>query len=232
VVPGQAVLEIGPGRGVLTRPLLAAGARVVAVEIDPDLVERFPPALLERLALIHADFLDLDLSALPAGPMAVVANLPYSSGTAIVERLLCEPSRFTRLTVMLQKEVAERLGARPGSRSYGALSVLTALRAHPTLLFEVPPEAFRPPPKVYSAVVRLDVFPEIRTDVPDPGFFARVVHGAFSQRRKTLRNSMRAAFGAAGPAALEAAGIDPSRRAETLALEEFVELAREVGSLA
>lgn len=231
-MPGQAVLEIGPGRGVLTRPLLAAGARVVAVEIDEDLVERFPPALREKLTLLRADFLELDLSVLPDEPMAVVANLPYSSGTAIVERLLGEPSRFPRLTVMLQKEVAERLGARPGSRSYGALSVLTALRAHPTLLFDVPPAAFRPPPKVQSAVVRLDVLPRIREDVPDPAFFARVVHGAFSQRRKTLRNSMRAAFGASGPKALEAAGIDPSRRAETLSLEEFVDLAREVGSLA
>jgi 16S rRNA (adenine1518-N6/adenine1519-N6)-dimethyltransferase len=180
--------------------------------------------------VIQADFLRLDLGRLPAPPLPVVANLPYSTGTAIVARLLEHPTRFPRIVVMLQREVAQRLAAAPGSRAYGSLTVLTALRARVSLGFEVPPEAFAPPPEVESAVVRLDVLPAPPVAVANPEHFRRIVHFAFAQRRKTLRNSLGAGLGDADLAerALARAGIDPMRRAETCSLEEFAELARAV----
>jgi 16S rRNA (adenine1518-N6/adenine1519-N6)-dimethyltransferase len=230
LAPGTAVLEIGPGRGALTDALLAAGLRVVAVEVDPELAARLAASARARepgLAVIEADFLRLDLRRLPEGPLPVVANLPYSTGTAIVARLLEEPQRFPRIVVMLQKEVADRLAAAPGSHAYGSTTVLTALHASVERAFVVPPQAFSPPPKVDSAVVRLDVSAAPRADVGDPALFRRVVRGAFAQRRKTLRNALRAAFGdESAKAWLAAAGIDGGRRAETLSLDEFAALSR------
>jgi 16S rRNA (adenine1518-N6/adenine1519-N6)-dimethyltransferase len=227
LAPGAQVLEIGPGRGALTRALLDAGARVVAVELDTDLAGKLAARAAPALEVVEGDFLRLDLDRLPAAPQVVVANLPYSTGTAIVSRLLEHPRRFPRLVVMLQKEVAERLCAGPGSRAYAALTVLTALHAVARLAFLVPPGAFSPPPKVESAVVRLDLEPEPRVPIGDPSIFRRVVRGAFAQRRKTLRNSLRAVFGEAATTSwLAAARIDGGRRAETLSLAEFATLAR------
>jgi len=228
---GATVLEIGPGRGALTEVLLAAGHRVVAVEYDQDLAAQLAAARPgDELTVIHADFLRLDLDLLPASPLPVVANLPYATGTAIVARLLEHPARFPRIVVMLQREVAQRLAAAPGSRAYGSLSVLTALRARVSLLFDVAPEAFVPRPAVESSVVRLDVLPSTPVAIDDPARFRRIVHFAFAQRRKTLRNSLGAGLGDVGLAerALAGAGIDPMRRAETCSLEEFAELARAV----
>jgi 16S rRNA (adenine1518-N6/adenine1519-N6)-dimethyltransferase len=227
VAEGATVLEIGPGRGALTDVLLSSGLRVVAVELDAELaaalVERGDP----RLTVIEGDFLRLDLASLPPGPLPVIANLPYSTGTAIVARLLEDPERFPRLVVMLQKEVADRLCARPGTHAYGSTTVLTALHATAERAFVVPPGAFRPPPKVDSAVLRLDAQIEPRADVGDAAVFRRVVRGAFAQRRKTLRNSLRASFGEERATAwLDAAAIDGGRRAETLSLDEFAALAR------
>lgn len=232
VGPDDRVLEIGPGRGVLTRPLLEAGASVFAVEIDEALVAALTREPRERLVVERADFLRFDLERLPAGPMIVVANLPYSTGTAIVERILAAPERFPRVVVMLQREVAHRLAAEPGTRSYGSLSVLTALWAEARVEFDVPPSAFRPRPKVDSAVVRLDVAAEPRASVDDPAHFRRVVRAAFAQRRKMLRNTLRAAYGDVAETVLERAGIDARRRAETVSLEEFAVLARELSGLA
>lgn len=224
---GSRVLEIGPGRGALTRALLAAGAKVVAVEIDAELAARLAAAAQPELEIVPGDFLRLDLERLPAEPLTVVSNLPYSTGTAMLARLLEHPRRFPRLVVMLQKEVADRLCAEPGSRDYAALTVLTALYALPRLAFMVPPQAFAPPPKVESAVVRLDVAIEPRAAVGDPRVFRRIVRTAFAQRRKTLRNSLRAGFGEASATEwLAQAGIDGGRRAETLSLAEFATLAR------
>jgi 16S rRNA (adenine1518-N6/adenine1519-N6)-dimethyltransferase len=164
--------------------------------------------------------------------LPVVANLPYSTGTAIVSRLLEDPARFPRLVVMLQLEVAQRLCAQPGTRSYGGLTVLTALQATATMGFAVPPRAFAPPPQVDSAVVRLDVGTVPRADVGDRAVFRRIVQTAFGQRRKTLRNALSAGFGATvASAMLERAAIDPQRRAETLSLEEFARLTRETIAL-
>jgi 16S rRNA (adenine1518-N6/adenine1519-N6)-dimethyltransferase len=226
LAPGATVLEIGPGRGALTEVLLSAGLRVVAVELDAELAAELEARRLAGLTVVQGDFLRLDLGSLPAQPMPVVANLPYSSGTAILARLLEAAPRFPRIVVMLQREVAERLCALPGSRAYGALTVLTALRAVARLGFVVPPEAFRPRPEVESATVRLDVSPAPRAGVVDPVAFRRVVHFAFAQRRKSLRNALGAGLGAqaAADAALARAAIDPRRRAETLSLEEFATL--------
>jgi len=231
LAPGTRVLEIGPGRGALTDALLAAGLDVTAVEIDPELAARLAARGDPRLTVIEGDFLRLDLACLPAAPLPVVANLPYSTGTAIVARLLESPERFPRLVVMLQKEVADRLCAQPGSHAYGSTTVLTALHARAERAFVVPPGAFAPPPRVDSAVVRLSVEATPRADVGDPALFRRVVRGAFAQRRKTLRNALRAAFGEKRARAwLDRAGIDGGRRAETLSLAEFAGLARTAGA--
>lgn len=229
---GSTVLEIGPGRGALTEVLLAHGLRVVAVELDPELARRLEARALPGLVVLRGNALRLDELPLPPGPLPVVANLPYSTGTAILTRLLASPETFPRLVLMLQKEVAGRICAGPGSRAYGSLSVFVALHAEARLAFDVPPSCFAPPPKVDSAVVRLDVVPAARADVPDEAMFRRVVRGAFSQRRKTLRNALRGAFGAeCADRLLERAALDPGRRAEELDLEEFAGLARAADGL-
>ena len=230
--PGTTVLEIGPGRGALTEVLLAHGLSVVAVEIDAELARRLEARALPGLVVVQGNALWLDDLALPEGPLPVVANLPYSTGTAILALLLRSPARFPRLVLMLQREVAQRVAAVAGSRSYGSLSVLVALHAEARLAFDVPPRCFAPPPKVESAVVRLDVEEAPRAHVPDEATFRRVVRGAFSQRRKTLRNALRGAFGdEPSRLLLERAGIDPGRRAQELDLAEFATLARAADGL-
>ncbi len=230
---GSSVLEIGPGHGALTEVLLAAGHEVFAVEIDPALAASLSARGHDRLHVELADFLRLPLSAVPAKVRNVVANLPYSSGTAMVSRLVGEIGRFDRIVVLLQREVAERLCAGPGGHAYGALSVLTALGATARLGPIVPPSAFRPQPKVESALVRLDCRMQIPEGVPDVAAFRRVVRGAFGQRRKTLRNALGSALGReAALLALAAAGIDGERRAETLTFGEFGALTRAALALA
>ncbi len=223
----SSVLEIGPGHGALTDVLLGAGHEVFAVEIDPALGAKLSARGHGNLHVEQADFLRLPLSAIPARVRNVVANLPYSSGTAMVSRLVTEIGRFERIVVLLQREVAERLCAGPGEHAYGALSVLTAMGAAAQLGPIVPPSAFRPQPKVESALVRLDCRMQIPEGVPDVAVFRRVVRGAFGQRRKTLRNALGSALGReAALLVLAAAGIDGGRRAETLAFGEFGALAR------
>ena len=227
---GSSVLEVGPGRGALTFPLLEAGHHVTAVEFDRLLAERLAAAEVDRLRVEQGDFLRFDMADLPAGPMFVVANLPYSTGTAILTRLLELPEKFPRIVVMLQREVAQRLVAQPGSRSYGSLSIFTQMQAEVQMGFSVPPEAFRPPPRVDSAVVRLDLSVDQRYPCGDPVRFRRLVRSAFAQRRKTLRNSLGAVYGKeAALAAMARVDIDPVRRAETVSIPEFCALADALG---
>ncbi|MCT8328642.1 16S rRNA (adenine(1518)-N(6)/adenine(1519)-N(6))-dimethyltransferase RsmA [Albidovulum sediminis] len=227
------VLEVGPGPGGLTRGLLAEGARrVLAVEKD----DRCLPALAEiaaaypgRLEVMNADALSIDPLAHLTPPIRVVANLPYNVGTELLVRWLTPPvwpPVWSSLTLMFQKEVAERIVARPGSKAYGRLAILAQWRCEAKIVLTLPPEAFTPPPKIHSAVVHLTALPEPRYPA-DPAVLSRVVAAAFNQRRKMLRASLR---GVAPDieARLAAAGIDPTARAEDISLEGFCALARAV----
>lgn len=224
---GDRVVEIGPGLGILTEALLVAGAEVTAVEIDRDLAERLRQ-VLPAARLVEEDATRLDWRALlPGGGASMVANLPYNVGTGLVMDALRTPEVFDRVTVMLQAEVVERLVARPGTKAYGALSVEAWLWGEGRVVMSVPPEAFHPPPKVHSAVVRFDrpVSPRC-PDLP-AARVEGVARVAFASRRKTLRNNLGAAWGrGVAEEVLADAGIDPGLRAEALAPEAFVALAR------
>lgn len=227
---GVHAIEIGPGPGGLTRALLAAPAvSVTAIELDAramaalaDLAAQHPG----RLSVIQADALETDLATLVAAPRAVVANLPYNVGTAMLVRWLQQAGAFRSMTLMFQQEVAARIVARPGDAAYGRLAVLAALTVRASLALRVPAGAFWPPPKVDSAVVRLDPIeaqpaPELLTAV------ATVTAAAFGQRRKMLRASLR---GFGGAPMLERIGIDSQLRPEVLAPADFVRIARAVAS--
>ena len=221
ICAGDEVLEIGAGIGTLTQGLLEAGAHVTAVEVD----KKLPAVLKETLAgydnlrLIEGDILKLNLSDLMPRPFKVVANLPYYITTQILLTLLEKNLPVTKIVTMVQREVAERMTAAPGSKIYGALSIAVQFRADSRIAFDVPPSSFLPPPEVTSSVVVCDVR-KPPVDV-DEDFFFKVVRTAFAQRRKTLLNSL-ACF---GRDKLLASGIDVGRRAETLRLEEFARLA-------
>jgi 16S rRNA (adenine1518-N6/adenine1519-N6)-dimethyltransferase len=234
--PDDTFLEIGPGRGALTRALAPRVARIVAVEIDRDLAAELPSRVPANVHVITGDFLDIDLEALlrdEATPLRVVGNLPYNISSPIVFRLLGtadEGRRFRDATVMLQKEVADRIVATAGTDGYGTLAVQVGLLADVDRLLTLPPGAFRPPPKVTSAVIRLR-FRQPSADVGDPAAFERVVRGVFLQRRKTLRNALKPvadSFGRSAAQVLERAGLDPSRRPETLDVHEMARLSRAV----
>ncbi|HVG47920.1 MAG TPA: 16S rRNA (adenine(1518)-N(6)/adenine(1519)-N(6))-dimethyltransferase RsmA [Rubellimicrobium sp.] len=225
------VLEVGPGPGGLTRGLLAEGARrVVAVEKD----ERCLPALAEiaahypgRLEVIQGDALQVDLSGRLAPPIKIVANLPYNVGTELLVRWLTPPEwppAWTSLTLMFQREVAERIVAKAGDDAYGRLAILAQWRAEPRIVLELPPQAFVPAPKVSSAVVHLDALPAPRFPA-NPRTLSRVTTAAFGQRRKMLRASLKALTPDI-EAHLAAVGIPPTERAERVSLEDFCALAR------
>jgi 16S rRNA (adenine1518-N6/adenine1519-N6)-dimethyltransferase len=233
---GDTFLEIGPGRGALTRALAPHVAHIVAVEIDRDLAAALPSQAPANVDVITGDFLDVDLEAVLRGearPLRVVGNLPYNVSSPILFRLLAaadEGRRFRDATVMLQKEVADRVVAAAGAAGYGTLAVQVGLLADVDRLLVLPPGAFRPPPKVTSAVVRLR-FRAPAADVGDPSVFERVVRGVFLQRRKTLLNALKPVAGSFGRSAaqvLEQAGLDPSRRPETLDVHEMARLSRAV----
>ncbi|MCP4821010.1 MAG: 16S rRNA (adenine(1518)-N(6)/adenine(1519)-N(6))-dimethyltransferase RsmA [Shimia sp.] len=225
------ILEIGPGPGGLTRGLLAEGARkVLAIEKD----ERCMPALAEigeaypgQLEVINGDALEIDPLSHLTPPIRVAANLPYNVGTELLVRWLTPqqwPPYWQSLTLMFQREVAERIIAAPGSKAYGRLALLAQWRADAKIVMHLPPEAFSPPPKVHSAVVHLTALPEPRYPA-DPAILSRIVAAAFNQRRKMLRGSLK------GQAPdiedrLLSAGIKPTERAEQVSLEQFCALAR------
>lgn len=227
---GARVFEVGPGPGGLTRALLRAGAHVVAVERDA----RCLPALDElaaradgRLQIVAGDALAVDPRALLHGSGHIVSNLPYNVGTALLVGWLTDaewPPWWQSLTLMFQREVADRIVARPGTDAYGRLAVLAQWRADARIALPVHRSAFTPPPKVMSAVVH--IVPKPAPAGADVATIERLTAAAFGQRRKMLRQSLRSVPGAV--AALDGCGIDPSRRAETLSIEEFVALAAAV----
>jgi len=224
---GERVYEVGPGPGGLTHALLDAGASVVAVERD----RRCIPALAElqeqfgsRLNILQADALTIDEREVARDGAHVVANLPYNVGTALLLKWLGSPwpPWWRSLTLMFQKEVAERIVAQPGSAAYGRLSVAAQWRSQPRIAMSVNRSAFVPPPKITSAVVHIE--PTDAPDGVDAAVMERLTESAFGQRRKMLRSSLKSFEGASQAA--EALGIDLQRRAETLSVEEFVKLAR------
>jgi 16S rRNA (adenine1518-N6/adenine1519-N6)-dimethyltransferase len=221
---GKRVLEIGPGGGVLTAELLAAGARVLGWELDPDwaavLRRRLPNP---RLALVVGDALQIIWDRL-LSPTLVTGNLPYNVATAIIEDLLPHHARVPRAAFLVQKEVADRIVAAPGSDAYGSFSVIVAAYARSRILGRVKPGSFRPPPKVDSAFVGLDLQPPPLPENEMPDFIA-LVRLAFGQRRKTLRNALAAGWGKRrAEAVLAEAGIPERARAEELGLESFLQV--------
>jgi 16S rRNA (adenine1518-N6/adenine1519-N6)-dimethyltransferase len=224
---GKRVLEIGPGGGVLTAELLAAGARVLGWELDPEwalALRRLQPD--PSLTLVVGDALRIAWDRLPV-PTLVAGNLPYNVGTAIIESLLAHHARIPRAAFLVQKEVADRIVAAPGTDAYGSFSLIVAAYAKPRLLGKVKPGSFRPPPKVDSAFVGLELQPPpLPEDEMNP--FVTLIRQAFAQRRKTVRNSLAAAWGKErAEAVLKAVGIPDKARAEELGLEEMVEIYRQ-----
>ena len=226
---GDALVEIGPGEGALTRPLLARIPSLTAVEIDRDLaaalVAEFPP---ERLRVIVADALDYDFSALPTG-LRVVGNLPYNVSTPLLFHLAAFADRVRDMHFMLQLEVVDRMAASHSTPAYGRLSVMLQRRFRIQRLFKVAPGAFRPPPKVESAVVRLTPLPAAEVVPLDERLFGTVVTRAFGARRKTLRNALISLIDAQG---LSALGIDPGLRPENVSPADYIRIAIDIASRA
>jgi 16S rRNA (adenine1518-N6/adenine1519-N6)-dimethyltransferase len=223
--PEDVLVEIGPGLGALTRPLLARVPHLHVVELDRDLAARlraeFPPA---QLTVHEADALDFDFRALaPAGKkLRVIGNLPYNISTPLLFHLLDQQACIHDMLFMLQKEVVDRMRAAPGGKDYGRLSVMLQYRCRVEKLFDVGTGAFTPPPRVESSIVRLVPHAMPPVAVHDPKRLSLVVKAAFAHRRKTLRNNLS---GLVRDAGFTACGIDPGRRAETLSLQEFARLA-------
>jgi len=232
---GETFIEIGPGRGALTVPLAARAGRVIAVEIDRDLAAALP-LRLPHVRVLQGDFLELDVETLLEGertPVRVVGNLPYNVASPILFHLLHgarDGQAIADATLMLQREVADRLVAVPGAAAYGALSIQVQLLADVERVLDLPPGAFRPPPKVRSTVVRLRFHPP-QVEVGDRMAFERLVRGLFLRRRKTLLNALKPvaeSFGRSAAEVIEIAGVDGGRRPETLSIAEMARLSRAV----
>jgi 16S rRNA (adenine1518-N6/adenine1519-N6)-dimethyltransferase len=220
--PGESIVEIGPGLGALTGRLIARAGRIAAIEIDRDLAARlrgrYGP---DQLTLVEADALDVDFGTMGSG-LRIVGNLPYNISSPLLFHLAAFDRSLHDLHVMLQREVVDRMSAPPATPDYGRLSVMLQCRFAIERLFVVPPGAFRPAPKVDSAVARLTPLRDRAPRIDDFDLFSRIVTAAFSQRRKTLRNALSSI---ASTAQLEAAAIDPGVRGETLGVDAFVRLA-------
>ncbi|MDU2673872.1 MAG: 16S rRNA (adenine(1518)-N(6)/adenine(1519)-N(6))-dimethyltransferase RsmA [Clostridium sp.] len=230
VGPEDLVIEIGPGVGTLTAQLLKIAKRVVAIELDDTLI----PILTEELgeypnfSLIHNDALKVNFDEVIGDEQSVklVANLPYYVTTPIIVKLLKEKHKFKSLTIMIQKEVAERMNAEPGNKDYGALTLLVQYYCNTKIVRKVPPACFIPRPKVDSIVIRLDKLDEPKVKVDNEKLFFDIIRSSFNMRRKTLWNGVKSI----GPAkekleaAFEKAGVDPKRRGETLSIQEFATL--------
>jgi len=227
--PDDRIVEIGPGEGALTLPLLRAAGHMTAIELDRDLIESLTTRTRDigALNLISADVLTIDFGELAGNtPLRIVGNLPYNISTPILFHCLDYTGSIRDMHFMLQKEVVDRMAAPPGSKIYGRLSVMLQLRCTVEPLFKVPPGAFRPPPKVDSAIVRLTPLPAHLLPDADAKLIERLVRAAFGQRRKTLGNALR---DLATAKQIDAAGIDPRARAEQLAPSAFVALAQRLG---
>ena len=238
--PEEAFVEVGPGRGAITVPLASQSARVLGIEVDRDLAAELTAAAIPGLTVLRDDVLHADLASVigewlgaPLGPqhqVRVVGNLPYNISSPILFRLLdlsASTQGIRDATLMLQREVADRIIARPGTREYGVLSILTALRADAARVLALPPGAFRPAPRVSSAVVRLSFRPP-PVSVLDEPLLTRLVRSIFTQRRKTLANALKplaARLGLSPGEALAQAEVDGRRRPETLQLVELARLA-------
>ena len=223
---GEHIVEIGPGLGALTTPLLERVGHLHVVELDRDLSERLRERYpVDRLTVHQADALRFDFATLPA-PLRVVGNLPYNISTPLLFHVAAVAARCTDLHFMLQHEVVERMIAEPSGPEYGRLSVMLQYRFRLERLFSVPPGSFRPPPKVHSAVVRLVPRPLSELDALNEAGFSKVVAQAFSMRRKTLRNNLSGLISASE---LDELGIDPGERAQTLSVAAFVTIANRVG---
>jgi 16S rRNA (adenine1518-N6/adenine1519-N6)-dimethyltransferase len=235
--PEDCVVEIGPGMGVLTFLMLPLVKKVIAVELDQGMAaflrEKAAGAGMASLTVVRQDALGFDFARVSRDvgrKIKVVANLPYNISTPVIFRLLESRETLTRLTLMLQREVAQRISASPGNKDYGPLAIFTQLYTSPKIVMQVPPEAFYPRPRVESALVRFEIMEHPRIAIDDDGFFQQVVRASFAHRRKTLLNALTGSSLSLGAkegvaAALEAIGIDPRRRAETLDLVEFQRLA-------
>ena len=223
--PGERVVEVGPGLAALTDELVARAGHITAIEIDRDLAarlrERYPP---ERLTLVEGDALDFEFSALGTD-LRIVGNLPYNISSPMLFHLAASDAHLRDVHVMLQKEVVDRMSAQPGTPAYGRLTVMLQARFAVQRLFIVPPGAFRPPPKVDSAVARLAPLRDKAPAIDDFAVFARLVAAAFSQRRKTLRNALGGMCDSSG---MIGSGVDPAARGETLAVADFVRLANAI----
>ncbi|MCD7098194.1 16S rRNA (adenine(1518)-N(6)/adenine(1519)-N(6))-dimethyltransferase RsmA [Stenotrophomonas sp. MMGLT7] len=227
--PGDTLVEIGPGQGAITLPLLREHPELTVIEFDRDLVGPLAAAAepLGRLTIVHRDVLSVDFTELAAGRrIRLVGNLPYNISSPILFHALQHAGVVADMHFMLQKEVVDRMAAAPGSKVYGRLSVMLQAWCEVTSLFVVPPGAFRPPPKVDSAVVRLVPRDPAGVGIDDPRRFADVVRAAFGQRRKTLRNALHNVCDARQ---FELAGVRPDARAEQLEVAEFVRLANAPG---
>ena len=224
--PGERLVEIGPGHGALTLPLLRRAGRLTAIEIDRDLVAALAAAAegLGELEIVNADILAFDLAELGEdGDLRLVGNLPYNISTPLMFHLLESTALIRDMHFMVQKEVARRMVAAPGGSDYGRLSVMLQYRCRCDYLFDVAPGSFRPPPKVDSAVVRLLPHSGPAFDVGDYERFSGIVQTAFGQRRKTIANSLKPIL---ERDAIIACGIDPGLRAENLGVEDYARLSR------
>jgi len=227
------VLEVGPGLGVLTLALAKEAKRVIAVEIDQKLVEILKEKVADcpNVEIIRKDIMEVDFNDLierGGQPLKVVANLPYQISTPLLFRFIESRSVFASLTLMLQKEVAERMTATPGGKDYGPLSIFTQIVSDFSIRFLIKPSAFFPPPKVDSAVIHMVWKKRPMAEVEDIEWFKRVVRGSFGYRRKTLMNALRhsgLSLPEEGTERMKRIGIDPQRRPETLTIEEYVRLA-------
>lgn len=229
--PGDHVVEIGPGGGALTFPMLRRHGSLTAIEFDRDLLEPLTRASAAHgeLEILRADVLAVDLTELARGAkLRMIGNLPYNISSPILFHCLDHAAAIQDMHFMLQKEVVDRMASGPGSKVYGRLSVMLQAFARVTPLFEVPPDAFDPPPKVDSAVVRLVPLPVSEVAVRDRAMFAHVVRDAFGQRRKTLRNALGRICGAAD---IEAAGLAPGARAEQVEVTGFIGLANHLSAM-
>ncbi len=221
------VVEIGPGHGSMTRILAERARRLIAIELDMELHKKLEREFGQRdnVTLVHADALSFDYAG--AGPFKVVANIPYYITTPLIFRLLDYRETLRSMTITIQKEVAERIVASPGGKDYGVLSIAVQYYCNTELKFVVRKESFRPVPRVDSAVVHLRVRQEPAVDVDDEALFFRIVKAAFAQRRKMMSNTLKGTIPHAKEI-LEALGIDPARRPETLSIAEFANIANEV----